>query len=207
MKRFIGIIFILSLLGITLSASKFTVRGNYVYDDSDTLDFDTLEILEAVEEIMVDSSNYITIDNIAIIGNGLMDDYDTDSIASLDESSAKLYVGKQFKVKNQDGSEYEYRVNADGLSVTVLRGIANGTKKLVIPSVVEGLDTYFFVTDIAAFAFMSHAESISTAMKGVEELIISEGVANAGTSCFQLAKDLEYVSLPTSLTNISDLST
>lgn len=200
MRKLLGVAFIFCLLGLSLSANIHYSSDIYEYDYSDTLDFDTLDI---VEEVLVDTSNVVAIDINGIIGNEVMDFYDIDSLSALGESSAELYAGRQFKVKNNDGSEFEYKVNDDGVSVTVLRGVANGTKKLVIPSSVEGLDSYFFVTGIADYAFISHAAFTSKAMDGVEELVISEGIITVGESCFQYAQDLEYVSLPTTLTNIS----
>lgn len=116
------------------------------------------------------------------------------------DSSTRLYVGNQFKVKNTDGSEFEYQVNDDGISVTLKKGDAKGVSKLIIPSIVEGLGSHFFVTDIADSAFETFFKS---PMKGVKLLEIKDGIRNIGEYCFKGAKELENVLLPASLKKIS----
>lgn len=127
---------------------------------------------------------------------------DDEPFAQLGESSARLYARKQFKVKNPDGSEFEYQVKDDGISVTLTGGAANGAATLVIPASVEALGSYFFVTDIGERAFMSETDMNEGAMDGVNELIISEGITSAGQNCFRYARDLTTVSIPSTLRNL-----
>lgn len=200
MKKIIGIISIICLLGMTVSASQSANKGYYVYDDSDTLDLDTLEV---VEEVIVDTvwnDDYILCDT--VVEDDVIIGVTTDDIVSfsqLGESSAELYAGKQFKVKNPDGSDFKYQVNDDGVSVTLISGTANGISKMVIPSSVEGLDSYFFVTDIDQFAFRNSIIGDNCPMKGVKQLVISEGIVSAGQNTFDKSPDLEVVSLPSTL--------
>lgn len=206
MKKLIGVVIMFCLLGLTLSANKLESRGYYEYDYSDTLDFDTIVV---VEEVLVDTigdDDYILCDTVAyddvIIG---ITTEDINTFSPLGESSTELYAGKQFKVRNPDGSEYIYQVNDDGVSVTLMGGTANGISKLVIPSSVEGLDSYFFVTEIDQFAFRNSliGDNCHCPMKGVKQLVISEGIVSAGQNTFDKSPDLEIVSLPASLEIIS----
>lgn len=200
MKKLVGIISILGLIGLSLSANKLDNYGYYEYDDSDTLDYDTLVV---VEEILVHTlwdEDYILCDT--IVEDETIVRITTDDITSfspLGESSAELYAGKQFEVKNPDGSEFKYQVNDDGVSVTIISGTANGISTLVIPSSVEGFDSYFFVTKIGQFAFGNSLISDNCPMKGVKQLVISEGIVSAGQNAFDKSPDLEVVSLPASL--------
>lgn len=188
------------LLGMTLSASKLNNNGYYGYNDSDTLDFDTLVV---VEEDVVDTlwdEDYILCDTImedeVIMGETTEDNR---RVSPLGVSSAGLYAGRQFKVKNPDGSEFKYKVNDDGVSVTLMSGTANGTSKLIIPSSVEGLDSYFFVVEIDQFAFRNFLIGDNCPMRGVKQLVISDGIVSIGQNAFDKSPDLEYVSLPASL--------
>lgn len=200
MKKLFGVVIIFCLLGLTLSANKLEGKGYYEYDYSDTLDFDTLVV---VEEMLVDTiweDDYILCDTIAeddvIIG---IPTDDIKTFSPLGESSAGLYAGKQFNVKNPDGSDFKYQVNDDGVSVTLISGTANGISKMIIPSSVEGLDSYFFVTEIGQFAFRNSLIGDNCPMKGVKQLVISEGIVSAGQNAFDKSPDLEVVSLPASL--------
>ncbi len=119
---------------------------------------------------------------------------------TLSASGRESSAGKKFSFTNQLGSQFEFVVNSDGVSVTLIKGDANGASKLVIPSSIEGFDSDFSVTYIAKNAFETFFNS---PMKGVKELEIREGIQNVGGYCFKNAKDLEIVSLPVSLKNIS----
>lgn len=199
MKKLFGIVLLFYLLGMTLSANKLN-NGYSGYDDSDTLDFDTLVV---VEEVVVDTlwdEDYILCDTIKedeVIGGGTTED--NRRFSPLGVSSAGLYAGRQFKVKNPDGSEFKYQVNDDGVSVTLMSGTANGTSKLIIPSSVEGLDSYFFVAEIDLFAFRNFLIGDNCPMNGVKQLVISDGIVSIGQNAFDKSPDLEFVSLPASL--------
>lgn len=200
MKKLFGIVLMSCLMGMTLSANIVDRAGNCEYDDSDSLDYDTLVV---VEEVLVDTlwdEDYFFCDTLAV-DDVVIDvvSEDAEPFFILGESSAGLYAGKQFEVKNPDGSEFKYQVNDDGVSVTIVGGTANGISTLVIPPMVEGLDSYFFVTDIGQFAFRNSRIGDNCPMKGVKQLVISEGIVSAGQNAFDKSPDLEFVSLPASL--------
>lgn len=119
------------------------------------------------------------------------------------ESSANLYAGKAFIITDDNGSEFEYEVNEDGISVTLTKGNANGVDTLVIPSYVEALNSYFFVTEIGQFAYITYNYGRPSPMRGVKQLIISEGIEAAGQNAFDDAPDLETVVFPSSMRHIS----
>lgn len=171
MKKIYGIAVETLLLAMTAFARQHEYVDSHGCDYADTFDHDTLV---AVDE-------------------------DITLYSPLGESSALLYQGKQFTVKTPDGAEFEYQVNDDGISVTLIKGTANGTSTLVIPSSVEGLDSYFFVTEINQFAFKNFEFSDNSPMKGVTHLVISEGIISAGQNTFDNSSDLEVVELPSSL--------
>lgn len=200
MRKLLGVAFMFCLLGLSLSANKHESYDIYEYDYSDTLDFDTIVVVEEAIADTIWYDDYIICDTIAeedvIIG---ITTEDIVPFSPLGESSAALYAGRQFKVKNNDGSEFEFQVNDDGVSVTLIKGLANGTSKLVIPSSVEGLDSYFFVTDIGQFAFKNYIFNDYCPMKNVSHLVISEGVVSVGQNAFDNSPDLEVVDFPSSL--------
>lgn len=200
MKKLFGIVLMFCLLGMTLSANKLNNNGYCEYYDRDTLDYDTLVV---VEEVVVDTlwdEDYILCDT--IMEDEVIVRETTEDIrrfSPLGESSAGLYARKQFKMKNPDGSEFKYQVNDDGVSVTLMSGTANGTSKLIIPSSVEGLGSYFFVVEIDQFAFRNFLIDDNCPMKGVKQLVISDGIVSIGQNAFDKSPDLEFVSLPSSL--------
>lgn len=130
--------------------------------------------------------------------------YDTDYLDSLDIDSiaVKALPGQVFNVMDSSGADFEFVVNDDGESVTLKKGNANGVSTLIIPSYVEALDSYFLVTEIGNFAFITYSPEDSP-MKGVTQLIISEGLLKSGQNAFQNAPDLEMVELPSSFEIIS----
>lgn len=201
MRRIFSIVLLFSLLSLTMFAQKHEYKNVSEYDDSATRYDDTL-IMD--EDVVVDSiweGDSIICDTVTdddVISGITTDDVNT--FSPLGESSASLYAGKQFCFTNQFGSEFDFIVNADGVSVTLESGDAHGVPKLVIPYAVDELGSYFFVTDIAHGAFETFFKS---PMKGVKELEISEGIQNVGGYCFKNAPDLERVTLPASLKNIS----
>lgn len=203
MKKLFGILFIFCLLGITLSANKHNNKlnnnGYYEYDDSDTLDFDAIVVVEEGDVDTLWDADSIPCDSIMEEIIVVDTTEDKMNFPQSGEYYAGLYAGKQFNVKNPDGSEFKYQVNDDGLSVTLMNGTANGTSKLIIPSLVVGLDSYFFVTEIGRFAFRNFPTGDNCPMKGVKQLVISDGIVSIGQNVFDKSPDLEFVSLPASL--------
>lgn len=139
------------------------------------------------------------------LGNVFYIQGDDLKIVSPGTSSASLYAGKIISKTYDSGITIDYVVNQDGATLSVISGNANEAPVLIIPSEVEALDSYFFVTDIRDHAFSASrdADSLSP-MKGVKSLIISEGILTSGNYCFSDAVELEYVSLPGSLVNLSE---
>lgn len=180
------------LVGLALFAGRQTYadKWDYEYVDLDTLFVDSVAL----------GDDDFWLDSIAIDDEDLwLDSIWDEDYSPLGESSAGLYAGRQFEVKNPDGSEFWYQVNDDGVSATILGGTPNGISKLVIPSSVEGLDSHFFVTEIGQFAFGTAIIGDNCPMRGVKELLVSEGIVTVGQNAFENLPDLEVVSLPASL--------
>lgn len=139
---------------------------------------------------------------------GILDDEEPESCFSLlGESSASLYKYKKFEYTTPEGCEYVFSVNPDGVSVTLEKGKAKNVEILTIPSGVNGLGSYFFVTAIGDFAFTGHSilgrrEGEILPMDGVKKLIIPESIEYVGQNCFDNADDLEEVIIPSSLKDL-----
>lgn len=202
MKKLFGIVLMFCLLGLSLYANQPDSSDIYEYDYSNTLDIDTIVVVEEVIADTIWYDDYSVFDSVSE-GDAIIGSTDIIQFSPLGESSAVLYAGKQFKVKNPDGSEFEYQVNDDGVSVTLIKGYANGTSKLVIPAAVEGIDSYFFVTMIGQFAFNNYVLNDYSPMNNVSHLLISEGIVSVGQNAFDNSPDLEIVDLPSSLEVIS----
>lgn len=203
MRKFYSIAIVILLLATTMFAGKNEANDSYEYDYNYTLDYDTLVV---VEEVIVDSvwdDGYILCDTVVDDVIVEITKEDTRPVSQMGESSASLYAGKQFKILNQDGAEFEFCVNDDGVTATLLQGHAHGAEKLVIPSSVTALDAYFFITDIADFAFKTFGLKNNGPMAGVKFLDISEGIIGIGQNCFEGAPDLIEVSIPVSLKKLS----
>jgi len=193
MRNILSILFIL-LLVVIFSTSKVTgTTGQYeqwiyeCYDDTVVCD-----TLVEWEEVSV----------------GIVDDGESELHFSVfGEPSSTLYKDKKFEYTTPEGCEYIFSVNPDGVSATLEKGQARNVEVLTIPSGVNGLGSYFFVTEIGDFAFTGHSllgrrEGEILPMDGVKKLIIPEGVESVGQNCFDNAKDLEEVVVPTSLRNL-----
>lgn len=133
-------------------------------------------------------------------------DEESDSrFAVLGESSALLYKDRKFVYTSPEGSEYVFTVNPDGVSVTLGKGQANNVEVLTIPTGVNGLGSYFFVTAIGDSAFntsplyeITESENLRP-LAGVRKLIISDGIEYVGVGNFENAEDLEEVIIPSTL--------
>lgn len=208
-----GIGFVSMIAGsIVASSGNVTDRHFNGCNYTDSLDVDSV-VIEEVDWIEIDSidsdSDWIEFDSIAVetveIIDSISDCYP--EFGTLGKTSASLYAGKCFTVTDERGAEFDFQVNADGVSAKLMEGRANGANDLVIPSSVEALGSYFFVTEIEKFAFESRGNAArdieNSPMRGVRRLIISEGIVSVGQNAFEGARDLKYVELPSSLTGIS----
>lgn len=191
--------------GLISASSGHSYRETYHYDYPDTIYvIDTIEIVEDEDWVLCDTiaeEDYSF--PIGIIADSLdsSDGINESWSSVMGESSSFLFAGETFRITDDSGSVFEYKVNQDGVSVTLTKGHANGVKTLVIPPLVEALDSYFFVTEIGNFAFMSSEwiTGMGSPMKGVEHLVISEGIVSAGQNTFDHSPDLMIVDIPSSL--------
>lgn len=114
-------------------------------------------------------------------------------------------AGSEFNSLTPGGAEFDFRVNDDGVTVTLLKGSAGSHTSLVIPAVVKAFDTSFRVTKIDDAAFRT-IPGYESPLQGVKNLVIQEGIVSMGILCFANAPDLESVAIPASLAEIPYMS-
>lgn len=175
------------------------------YESSDIVDLlDKIKIINLVEEetdmksLMSneDYLNYLKDQGEEVVNlENYVDDFNN--------LMAEAYGGKSFNYVDESGAEYYLVVHEYGMSASIERGDAKGLKKLVVPAVVEGLETSFRVDEIGKEAFAFYGEGADEPMKGVEKLVIPEGVFRVGENTFGGACDLQEVELPSTLQNLS----
>lgn len=195
------------------------ISSSTSYDENDdtTAVCDTSVIDTIIEERYIGVINLDTQDDTIVcdtlvewedVSIGILDEGESESQFSVfGESSSSLYRNKKFEYITPEGCEYVFSVNPDGVSVTLEKGQAKNVGVLVIPSGINGLGSYFFVTAIADFAFTGHSlfgrrDGEILPMDDVKKLIIPEGIEKVGQNCFDNADDLVEVILPSSLKNL-----
>lgn len=97
---------------------------------------------------------------------------------------------------------YEYMVNDDCASVSIINGDSGGCREMIIPGEITHYGHKLPVTKISdkAFALKAGADRFGT--EGLEKLIISEGVEEIGESAFMYATSLNEIIFPESLCTI-----
>ena len=179
MKKSASVVFSVLLLGGMMASG--VMNGAQMASDYNDWVNDTV----AVDSIFEDSVALIDYSDEAT------DDYDVDPSA-----------GNVIEVSGDGGAYFKCVVNADGRTVTLVEGNANGSSELTIPFLLE--DDYFtyYLTGIDGNAFRADASG-KHPLSGVKHLYIANGIAYVGKNAFADAPDLQTVTLPSSLKRIS----
>lgn len=199
MKRMLFIIRVTLLAIISYSSIANVVASQY-----DVGLYNSITVVDSVVcDTVVFVYDTVVWDDTIVVDNG-----SDASFSALGKSSSSLYGNKKFDYTTPEGGVFTFTVNPDGVSVTLEKGYANNMEVLTIPNGVESLGSFFFVSAINDFAFKTptvFAQNSGKArpMDGVRKLVLSDGIEHAGQNCFENAKDLEMVVIPSSLKNIS----
>ena len=179
MKKGASVVFSVLLLGGMMASG--VMNGAQMASDYNDWVNDTVAVDSIFEDsvALIDYSDEVT------------DDYDVDPSA-----------GNVIEVSGDGGAYFKCVVNADGRTVTLVEGNANGSSELTIPFLLE--DDYFtyYLTGIDGNAFRADAAG-KHPLSGVKHLYIANGIAYVGKNAFADAPDLQTVSLPSSLKSIS----
>ena len=179
MKKSASVVFSVLLLGGMMASG--VMNGARMASDYNDWVNDTVAVDSIFEDsvALIDYSDEVT------------DDYDVDPSA-----------GNVIEVSGDGGAYFKCVVNADGRTVTLVEGNANGSSELTIPFLLE--DDYFtyYLTGIDGNAFRADAAG-KHPLSGVKHLYIANGIAYVGKNAFADAPDLQTVTLPSSLKRIS----
>ena len=179
MKKSASVVFSVLLLGGMMASG--VMNGAQMASDYNDWVNDTVAVDSIFEDsvALIDYSDEVT------------DDYDVDPSA-----------GNVIEVSGDGGAYFKCVVNADGRTVTLVEGNANGSSELTIPFLLE--DDYFtyYLTGIDGNAFRADASG-KHPLSGVKHLYIANGIAYVGKNAFADAPDLQTVTLPSSLKRIS----
>lgn len=115
------------------------------------------------------------------------------------------HAGETFMMRDPVGCVFEFRINGDGETATLVKGISGGADIVRIPARFTASGTEFAVTAIGDFAFKTHGAGQDGPLKGVKMIMIKDGVRSIGQNCFENAPDLVEALVPPSVENISYL--